>query len=208
MKRLLLAMLLMPSLLMAWGGPREPYPNGPHQYPTWDDFVFPALAVKIAGVRDPGLVKIGSLGGSEGCYSYGFDDETEEEVFISVQTPHAWDQQSMDFHVHWMPGDTASGGVVWGIEWTANGMGSVLSSTTTIATAVAVVVENTHQKHRITTLTTANMVPIPTDSSIIIGRLFRVAADPSDTYTGDAILLSVDCHMRRNKTGSVNRNGD
>jgi hypothetical protein len=175
--------------------------------PAWDDFVVPVTAVKAgAAIREPGFEKVG--GGAQGVYSYQFDGAAEEEVFFSVQTPHAWDRQNMDLHLHVAPGDDRGGTAVFGVEWISNGIGSQLASAGTIATAALVIASDTHLMHRLCQLSTTNMIPTPTDSSVLLARVYRDVTATADDYPGDVVLLSIDCHFRRTKLGSTARTGD
>jgi hypothetical protein len=205
MKKFLILLLLLPSVCFAQfntGSGNKSIYTAIH----WDDVVFPALSVKVPGENAPGFSSIAEIGGSTGVFAYAFDATTEESCYVSLQTPHAWDRSGMDFHIHWMPSNANTGTVEWGLEYTANGIMHALSSASTILVGTTTISVGVDRKHYITTISENNLIPTPSDSSILMGRVFRNATQ--DTYDSDVYLLSIDCHLRRRKLGSASQHGD
>ena len=174
---------------------------------AWDDIqVTASSAIRITSGSPPAFRTVKTDGaGSTGVVGYGFDATTLEEVFFVVQIPHDWDEGTdINPHVHWVPfgGGGAGEKVRWGIEYTWADAGESLSNTSfsygedhTPAETIV------NSRHYITPLTALSGTGKEI-SSILACRLFRDAAAGTDTYTTDAIMLSVDFHYQRNTDGS------
>ena len=179
---------------------------------VWDDLMVSALATKLGGSKDPGFALFKDNGsGSQGVFTYWFDDSTEEEIYFSVQMPHSWKGTDIYPHVHWTPETTADGApasqtVEWGLEYTWIDIGGDFANTSFIygkahTPADADVVAGRHYLTPLTTIT-----PSATQdgiSSMIVCRLFRNATDATDdTYEADAGLLQFDIHYEMDTIGS------
>lgn len=175
---------------------------------TWDDERVPVTSTKAAGVRDPGFTQFKDDGaGSTGVFTYWFDKDAEEELFFSLQMPHKWKVASTIYpHVHWIPSSTATiGTVLWGLEYTWQSLSSVFQNTTLISghtphNSTASIIAGMHY---LTSLSTGINGTGQTISSMLVGRVFRGAANASlDTYDYDAGLLEVDFHYEIDSLGS------
>lgn len=167
----------------------------------WDDLVVPLLASKLGGSKDPGFAVFKDDGaGSQGVFAYGFDAGIEEETYFSVQLTHAWVEGSDIYpHVHWSPGSSTNTGTVrWGLEYTVanpvNAPGRVFGDTTTIYVDDAA--EGEAYRHQIAAFDPIDMTGYRA-SVVLLCRLFRDATNVADTFTADAVALSVDFHIQQ-----------
>lgn len=167
---------------------------------VWDDLRIAATATSKGAARAPGFAQLLDDGDSStGVYAYQFDKATEEELHFAVQFPHTWKTGSTVYpHVHWCPVDTDTGNVIWGLEYTWASITGTLGNTTIITVTDAA--DGTAFKHQL-----ADFDGIAgtgkTASSMMLCRVFRQAADESDTYDNDAALLEIDFHYEIDKLG-------
>lgn len=181
------------------------HPSNPvHDYSVWDDLRVALTTTKLGGVKDPGFAQLASDGaGSTGVYAYHFDKTTEEEVFCAVQMPHSWEEGSdIEPHVHWLPTDTDTGAVVWGLEYAWLDFDGTLGNTTILTVTDAA--DGTDGKHQLASFGTISGAG-HTVSSMLMCRVFRKAADAADTYNADAAALEFDIHYQRDAAGSDNQ---
>jgi hypothetical protein len=159
-------------------------------------------AIKI-GASDPDFIKVRDNGSSSaGVYSYAFDADTEEQLFFTIQLPHSYKAGTdISPHIHWMPTTTGTNAVVWGLEYTWSNIDGTYGNTTLITATDAA--DGTAYKHQL-----ADFADISgsgkNESSMLLCRIYRKAADAADTFTGDAVFLEVDFHFQMNKLGSDN----
>lgn len=173
---------------------------------VWDDMRVPFSAglQPDSGSRAPSIVQIFDDGiSSRGIYVTCFEDNavnSEQEMYFAVQLPHSYKEGSdIEPHVHWVPDDTETGDVVWGLEYTwasIDGTYPVTSIITTVGSA-----RGTRHQHTMTDFT-------PIDgtgkgiSSMLSGRLFRNSSNVLDTYANGACLLEFDFHFEMDTMGS------
>jgi len=184
---------------------------------VFDDLRVPASSGQKGLTNPPGFSLFLDDGGlpSTGVFVDWFDDTAEEEMFFSVQLPHAWSEgTTICPHIHWTPhplSTPALGEVVaWGLEYTWANIGTTFPATTLIG-------GNTHfpaddplvvSRHYYTDLGDITAVG-KTVSSMLICRVFRDATSSlnPDTFTGpgnhDAGLLEIDFHYEIDSLGSV-----
>lgn len=180
----------------------------------WKDLRVPAHAVKVPASSGPDLIKFRDDGsGSQGIYSLGFDNTSEEEVYMALQMPHDWIQGSDVYpHVHWsdVTAGTQNERVCWGLEYTIQDEGAVIPLTTII---LGNTVEDWSsgdliiQYHHYTTPIGSgiDMSGITGTSAIILCRLFRNVSGSGgdlDDFGEDAVMLEFDIHYEANKIGT------
>lgn len=138
---------------------------------------------------------------SVGIFTYLFSPTVRQEILFSMQTPHAMVLSSnIEPHVHWSPMDNSAGDVVWSLEYSWQSTDGVFSPTTTITTtSTASGVAKTHQLEDFSSIDGSGISGV---SSMLLGRLYRNAANVADTYTGLAALLEVDFHYQIDTPGS------
>jgi hypothetical protein len=167
----------------------------------WDDLRVAAKNLAKAGVKDPGFDKfIDNGAGSTGLYSYAFDKATIEELFGAIQIPHKYKEgTNVVPHIHWMPKDTDTGVVRWGIEYVWTNIGDTTANSTIVYAEDAG--DGTALKHQLAPF--SEIVGTgKTISSMFEFRIFRDASDGNDTYDNDAILLEFDLHVQYDTLGS------
>jgi len=145
-----------------------------------------------------------SVQGSVGVYVWHFNTGEINEVFFSVQLPHAYKEGTdLKPHIHWTKHNSDSGNVKWGLEYTICNVASTFPDTTTLtSTSVDTGSSTTPYNHLLTNLGTISGTGL-TVSSMLIGRLFRDGIDPTDTYDGYAALLEFDIHYQVDSLGSI-----
>lgn len=170
---------------------------------VWEDLRVALELTRRGAANQPGFGQVLDDGsGSVGVYATLFDKATREDVFFSVQFPHAWKIGStIEPHVHWMPTDTDTGTVRWGLEYTWVDINGTFSNTTIIYAEDAA--DGTASKHQYASF--AGVTPpvgITGVSSMMLCRLFRDAAHANDTYDNDAAGLEFDIHYQKDAVGS------
>jgi len=180
---------------------------------SWEDLRIAAESTRAGGTKDPDFAVFKTDGsGSQGVFLLWFDKATEEELYFSVQLPHAWKQGSDLYpHVHWTP--AANGGanecVRWGLEYTWANVSGTFGDTTIIYTDATDGSTATVQgdesvvagKHYISAFDALDATD-KTLSSMLVCRVFRDATDSTDDYNADAGLLEIDFHYQIDAFGS------
>lgn len=169
---------------------------------AWDDLRVPVNATNIGAANDPNFAQVLTNGaGSQGVYTYLFDASAEEELFFSVQLPHAWKEGTdIEPHVHWFPTNTNTGVVRWGLEYTWASVNGTFGNTTIIYVEDAA--DGTEYKHQLADFA-AISASGQTLSSMLMCRIFRDATNGADTYNADCGLLEIDFHHRIDSLGSL-----
>jgi hypothetical protein len=177
---------------------------------VWDDEVtIPFVTgVKAGSYNPPILKKVTGISGE--IYQYVFETQrtaaNEAESMIAFQLPHSYKRGSdVHPHIHWIPSTSNAGKVVWGLEFVAGpvtGQYPAVSTTyyvtnsTVAGTSMTMIVSEWAQP-----ISGSNL----TESSCIFGRVFRNSRTGSgDTYSDDAIGISLDLHIEKNSLGSNN----
>lgn len=141
---------------------------------------------------------------STGVFTLGFDgNATPEQAFWGKEINHNWAEgTAISPHIHWMPSDTATGTIVWYLDWyVAKNSGSspaelsgTVSTTVTWPTALA---------WQSTTTNFANItLPNNKIGTQILFRIYRIPTGV-DTYSGDAALETLGYHYLVNTLGST-----
>lgn len=168
---------------------------------AWANIPVSVNTTSIGVANDPDFAQLQDDGStSVGVFAYLFDPSTREEVFFDVILPHSYKEGTdIDPHIHWCPTSTNTGSVVWGLEYTTHSNGDTIPTTTTITVTDAA--DGTSLKHQIAEFAAIDGTSL-IESSIISCRLFRDAANGSDTYTGDAAGIVIDFNIEVEKLGS------
>lgn len=167
------------------------------QHPSdtvWDDLRIPATQFKQGATSKPDFdfTNVGYL----------FDAGTNEEAYITCQMPHNWSEgTNLKPHVHWVT--TASGVVVWRLEYRWTNVGELIPGSFTATTASTPIFSwSTGSLHNITAFTDING-DSKTLSSMLQIKLTRLAEDGADTYGSDALALELDIHYQIDSIGST-----
>jgi hypothetical protein len=165
----------------------------------WDDLRVPLSSTRI-GATSPTIRTF--MGNTR---AWGFDAGTAQMMEFETQIPHGISTNyGIRPHLHWTLMDGAGGAsnVVWGLEVTIANGGAVFPSTTTYYMTNTCGTNFFHTKGAFPELTGLK------ESAVVVGRLFRDAANASDNVAVEAFPLSLDWHVPKVRLGSVAEYGD
>eukprot|EP00899_Mesostigma_viride_P029585 jgi/Mesvir1/9811/Mv15208-RA.1 len=186
------------------------------EHPVWDDMRTPLSEVTVQGDNPPTNVLVTNLGGGANTaklqvVEFGSSNPQPKEIFIHIQTPHAWKEGTdLKPHVHIMKSGTATGNVKFGLEYSWANVGDPFPTPTTVYLCNSTSLTAADQyKHLICSRTT----PLGTDSCVISGagkrdssmlmmRLFRNYNDVDDTLQEPVWALEFDIHYQVDTFGS------
>ncbi len=180
----------------------------------FDDLTIPVTSTKAEGAKQPGFAKAFDDGsGSQGVYVYWFAGDKEEELFFTVQIPHARKYNTEIFpHVHFiLPSGYSSGNIVWGLEYNWANLGDTFTDTNIIYASTNTSLVGgplAADKHLLASFigdgSTGGIDGNgKTLSSMLVCRVFRAVGHPDDTYNGgDAGLMQLDFHIEIDAEGS------
>ena len=161
----------------------------------WDDLKFPASAV-----NPPGLVSDPDYDTTYGGWLFAATGT--ELLFLQGQLPHRWVVNSaLHPHVHWQKTTSASGDVVWELQYRWARIGYAMDTSWTTLESSSPVAgtpdTDTANQHLITGLgeIEASGKGI---SDMLIMKLSRLGSDADDTYGADCRLLEFDIHVYQN----------
>lgn len=159
----------------------------------WTDLDRGALNLNLQGPASPPALNRTKL-------TLDFDDSSTETVYTIYQLPHSYKEGSnVRFHAHWSPETTDTGNVLWEAHYrwipVLGAMGS-FSTTTLAATA-----NGTVDEMQVDTIVELDGTGKGI-SSMIQMRLQRLGGDASDTFSGNAQLVSMDIHYQEDSPGS------
>ncbi|MBI5540146.1 MAG: hypothetical protein HY951_08825 [Bacteroidia bacterium] len=146
-------------------------------------------------------------GTSQGVFLWMFSASSEQEVYFTIQIPHGYKLGSdINPHVHWTTatGTPSGTNVVWGLEYTVSAIGGNFPTTTTLtanSVIAAIGVPSGTGQHLITSFPTISGTGLGI-STILVCRLYRKAADASDTFANEVGLLGIDFHYEKDTEGS------
>ena len=166
---------------------------------VWDDIRFPAT-----GLNPPGPVNEPTRDTDTGLLDFGASGT--DTVAFTAQLPHSYKPDSSLFpHVHWMKTSSASGNVVWELQYKLARIGEVIDGSWTTLTASTVADgtpdTNTEGLHLITPLGEIDGTGLGL-SDMIVMKLSRLGSDGGDTYGADCTLLEADVHYEQDVFGS------
>lgn len=171
---------------------------------VWEDLQMPATAAGAQGGKVPDWADF--RGGIKTWAFANNNASSEDELYFTVQIPHAWKEGSaIEPHIHVSP-ETAPGAdqaVVWKLEYVWANYTSAFPASSTTLTATTTVTGSDDHRHLITSFGSitpdANTNKI---SSVLVCRLYRNSSDAADTYTGRIFLVSLDFHFEKDTEGS------
>ena len=181
---------------------------------VWDDLRVPVTSTTLGGTKDPGFSVYKTNGsGSQGVFLYFFDNNTEEELYFTMQIPHCYKfGTDLSPHLHMIVPSTGAAGqfVRWGLEYTIASIGDSFSNTNIIYSDASTATTATSSgdstliadKHYLVSFPNIDGSAITSVSTMLLCRLFRDATDGTDDYPNDAGLLEFDCHFQIDTLGS------
>jgi len=173
--------------------------------PLYSDYTISGFALAKPASGNPTLR---TFRGNIDAFAWDGASGTDEAFFIIHILHDLKKDTELTFHVHWSHIIAApSGDVKWQIEYTtARGYGvDVFPAPSTLATTQTAGPQYTHHITNDDDMTITIDRNIEPDS-LILGRVFRDAADSADTFANDAYLLTFDCHYQKGQIGTTERN--
>jgi hypothetical protein len=165
----------------------------------WRDIIG-SPTIKATGSNDPTWSTFRS-----GIYAYEFSASAAKELWFTYHVDHDYYPGSgIFFHTHWSTTGTNTGVCRWGFEYTiAKGhQQSVFPTTTTVYVEQAAT--GTAYTHMVAEAASVSSSEIEVDALILV-RVFRDAANGSDTLTDTAFLLTADIHYQANTFFTKNK---
>jgi hypothetical protein len=166
----------------------------------WDDLRFPAQSI-VAGSAPP------SAENDTGFWL--FSGSATNRVAGIAQMPHTWKEGTTIVpHVHWQKTTSASGNVLWQLDYevVANGAVAAMDYGTQLqqtATVTGTPDNDTANECLISSFGEIDMTGEEI-SVLIFWKLSRIGGDASDTYdAANARLLEFDIHYQKDAAGSV-----
>lgn len=127
-----------------------------------------------------------------------YDDSTRENACFAIQMPKGWDEGTLVPQFVWKCGVT-SGNCIWGVEAVAFADDDVLDTAfgtaVEVTDAAASAADDCIISSEGSALTVAGT---PGAEEYVVFKVYRDAADGSDTLSGDAELLGVKIHYTTN----------
>lgn len=167
----------------------------------WDDLRSPASAI-----NPPGQVSDPDFDTTNGGWL--FDGSGTEILFLIQQLPHTWKEGSvLQPHVHWQKTTSASGTVLWKLEYKWAPIGEVMdaafSELESSTVSPSTVDGDTADEHLFTNLGDLVGSGDKQISDMLVMKISRLGG--SDTYGADARLLEFDIHYIKDGRGSIER---
>jgi hypothetical protein len=132
-----------------------------------------------------------------------FDSAAPESVFFQAEVYHDWKASTfLDAHFHWAPTTANTGSVAFKLAWMVQQISGTFAFSAGDTLSARQAGSGTAFNHQFCDLGYVSMAGITGISAIISGVLVRDANLNSDTYTGDAALLDIGFHYRKNAFGS------
>lgn len=174
----------------------------------WRDLFGCFTAAKLTGSNQPTWAQVTDDGASStGVYAYSFSPTVLNELWLSFHINHDYKDGTAFYpHLHWLPTDTNTGTVRWGIEWVAAMGHNQASFGTTTTTYLEQAAPGTALQHMIIEQASPGItVPNAEPDMVILARVFRDAAHANDTYTGSVFGLQLDAHYQIDRLATINK---
>lgn len=163
----------------------------------WDDLKSPSTSLKAGSTAPSTNTTFGWL---------EFAHNADAFVFVQVQLPHHWKEESnLSPHVHWAKTTSAAGEVEWQLDYRWMNIGEVMDGdwTTLSSMTPAVSDDDTQYKHALTPLGTITCESRQI-SDMLICKLTRLGSSYSGSshYGAAAALIEFDIHYQIDSVGS------
>jgi len=176
----------------------------------WGDNRLSPTASRAGGSKDPDFAKYKDNGsGSQGVFLWHFDDTIEEELYFDVAAKPNYKEGTTSYaQVCWIPKINGSAGekVSWGIELTVANLGEIFGNTELLYADTSIP-DETLIADKLYCTEFAVAMPTLLMGATAAARLFRDATGVggTDTYTGDAILISISIKYEIDALGASTR---
>lgn len=141
-------------------------------------------------------------------YTLDFDDSAEESANCQEHIPWRWDSTTdIEVIIDWLHDANAATDalkVLWGVEYKSITAGEAVAGAGTEITQLSAGNHNVDEGLLVRTTFTAKILGSNLAYGDVLGmRVFRKAADGTDTLVGDARLVNVHFHFVMNKLGEA-----
>lgn len=127
-----------------------------------------------------------------------YDDSTQEHACFAIQMPKGWNESTLVCQFVWKCGAT-TGNVIWGIQAGAlandDALDAALGTAQEVTDAAGTAADDCMISSETSAMTVAGS---PGAEEYVVFKVYRKAADGSDTLSGDAELLGVKIHYSTN----------
>ena len=138
------------------------------------------------------LTTIASASNQPDIQYLAFDPATEEYAQFSIPMPKSWNAGAVTAQFIWSHASTTTNfGVVWGIQAVAVGNDDAIAASYGTAQTVTDTGGTTNDLYRSGETANIGVAGSPADEDVVFFRVFRKAADGSDTLAIDARLHAV-----------------
>lgn len=119
-----------------------------------------------------------------------FDQSTQEHAQFLFPMPKSWDELTTTAEFIWTA-DSGSGNVIWGIQAVAISEGDALDAAWGTAEEVTDALTTAGDNHTTSRTDAITAGGSPAEGDLVAFRIYRKAADGSDTLTADARLIGI-----------------
>ena len=128
-----------------------------------------------------------------------FDDSTEEYAGFDTPMPKGWDEGTFVAQFYWYSDAATTGDCIWGIQAVAVGDNDAQDAAYGTAQEVTDTTNSTAKDNNTSPETSAiTAAGTPASEDLVQFKVYRKAADGSDTLVGDALLTAVRIHYTIN----------
>jgi hypothetical protein len=121
-----------------------------------------------------------------------FDAGTDEFSQFSVAFPKSWNEGTVTYQVYWTPSSTNTGNCIFGLQGVSCGDSDTIDVVYGTAVNITDAGIGTVEDQQVSAVSSAiTIAGSPAVSEQTYFQLLRLADDGSDTFTGDARVLSI-----------------
>jgi hypothetical protein len=167
---------------------------GKHMIPVMAGAMSPSVTGGCAT-----LTAIASAANQPDIRTLDFDATTEEYAQFALPMPQSWDEGTITFEVLWSHAATATNfGTVWGLQGVAVSNDDAIAVAYGTAQTVTDTGGTTNDLYSSPESAAITIAGTPTAGDTVFFRLYRKAADASDTMTIDARLHAIRLYFTSN----------
>lgn len=126
-----------------------------------------------------------------------FDQSTQEHAQFLFPMPKSWDELAVTAQFIWTA-DSGSGNVIWGIQAVALSEGDAIDTAWGTAEEVTDALTTAGDQHTSSWSDPITVGASPVEGDLVAFRIYRKAADGSDTLSADARLIAIRLNITTN----------
>ena len=176
--------------------------------PAWRDILGGFTNARITGTNQPTWTMVANDGaGSTGVYAYAFSPTFLNELWVTFHINHDYAIGTAFYpHIHWLPDNTNTGVVRWGIEFSAAQGHNQAIFGNTVTIFIEQAAPGIVNRHMLAEIPDPGVtVPNSEPDMLILARVYRDATHVNDTFTGNAIGLNLDAHFQVDRDSTLNK---